>query len=68
MGPTTPRPARPASKAVKARKLTEQMLRLERTIEKQEMGSPERLEMLRQQASLSDERESLRSRRLPRDP
>jgi hypothetical protein len=59
---------KPASKAVASRRLTEQMLRLERNIEKQEMGSPERLELLRQQASLSDERESLRSRRLPRDP
>jgi hypothetical protein len=59
MGPTS----KPASKAVTSRRLTEQMLRLERTIDKQEMGSAERLAMLREQANLSDERERLTSRR-----
>lgn len=51
------------SKAVARRRLTEDILTLGRTIEKQEMGSTQRLEALRQQADLSDERESLRSGR-----
>jgi hypothetical protein len=51
------------SKAVTRRRLTEDILTLGRTIEKQEMGSTQRLEALRQQADLSDERESLRSGR-----
>jgi len=51
------------SKAVIRRRLTEDILTLGRTIEKQEMGSTQRLEALRQQADLSDERESLRSGR-----
>jgi hypothetical protein len=51
------------SKAVTRRRLTEDILSLGRTIEKQEMGSEQRLEALRRQADLSDEREALRSGR-----
>lgn len=51
------------SKAVTRRRLTEDILSLGRTIEQQEMGSEQRLEALRRQADLSDEREALRSGR-----
>jgi hypothetical protein len=40
------------------------MLNLGHTIDKQQSGSPKRLEMLRAQASLSDQREALRSTRV----
>jgi hypothetical protein len=39
------------------------MLKLGTTIDKQQPGKPERLELLRRQASLSDELEALRSGR-----
>jgi hypothetical protein len=45
------------------RKLTEQMLRLDEKIDRQQPGSPERLALLREQANLSDKREALTSDR-----
>ena len=51
------------TKAAAQRRLTNEMLSLGQAIEKQEQGSPARLELLRQQASLSDDREQLRSGR-----
>jgi hypothetical protein len=45
------------------RRLTDEMLRLGQQIDKQEPGSPERLELLRQQATLGDEREAVHSTR-----
>jgi hypothetical protein len=50
--------------AAARRRLTDEMLRLGHVIDKQESGSPRRLELLRQQASLSDQREALRSKRV----
>lgn len=50
------------SSASAQRKLTEAMLRLGQRIDRQKSG-PERLQMLRQQATLSDELEALRSAR-----
>jgi len=52
-----------APPAATRRALSEQILRLGRKIDKQQMGSTQRLEALRQQADLSDEREALRSGR-----
>ena len=52
------------SRAAARLRLTEEMLNLGHTIDKQQSGSPKRLEMLRVQASLSDQREALRSTRL----
>lgn len=54
----------PASetKAAARRRLTSEMLKLGTTIDKQQPG-PKRLELLRRQASLSDELETLRSGR-----
>jgi hypothetical protein len=49
--------------AVRLRRVTDEMDRLERKIDKAGMGSEERLALLRQQASLSDERQNLRDRR-----
>ena len=49
--------------AVELRKVSDKMDRLERKIDKAGMGSEERLALLRQQASLSDERQTLRDRR-----
>ncbi|MEA2176839.1 MAG: hypothetical protein QOG77_136 [Solirubrobacteraceae bacterium] len=46
------------------RRLTEKMLRLDDMIDRQRPGSPERLALLRQQATLSDQREALVSNRL----
>jgi hypothetical protein len=46
------------------RRLTEKMLRLDQAIDKQAPGSARRLELLREQANLSDAREALRSSRL----
>ena len=51
---------RPESNAEARRRLTEAMLVLGRRIELQPPG-PERLELLRQQARLSDEREVFRA-------
>jgi hypothetical protein len=50
------------NKAAERRRLTEQMLDLGQTIDRQQSG-PERLEMLRLQATLSDKREALSSKR-----
>jgi hypothetical protein len=58
-----PKPTPPTeNKAAERRRLTEEMLTLGFTIDKQQSG-PERLEMLRRQAALSDKREALRSLR-----
>ena len=46
------------------RKLTEKMHRLDDAIDRQAPGSVRRLELLREQANLSDAREALRSTRL----
>jgi hypothetical protein len=54
----------PETNAAAQRRLTEEMLNLGHTIDKQQSGSPKRLEMLRHQASLSDQREALRSTRV----
>jgi hypothetical protein len=56
-----PKPATENTAAAR-RRLTEEMLNLGQTIDRQETG-PERLEMLRRQASLSDKREALSSKR-----
>jgi hypothetical protein len=53
----------PESNAAAQRRLTDEMLSLGHTIDKQRTG-PKRLEMLRAQASLSDKREALRSTRV----
>jgi hypothetical protein len=50
------------SNAAAQRRLTDAMLSLGHSIDKQRTG-PKRLEMLRAQASLSDKRELLRSNR-----
>jgi hypothetical protein len=54
---------RTETNAATRRKLTEEMLRLGHAIDRQESGSARRLELLRQQANLSDRREVLRSGR-----
>ena len=51
------------SNAAAQRRLTEAMLTLGQSIDKQGTG-PKRLQMLRDQASLSDKRELLRSTRM----
>jgi hypothetical protein len=56
------RKATPETNAAAQRRLTEAMLTLGHSIDKQRTG-PKRLEMLRAQASLSDKRELLRSNR-----
>jgi hypothetical protein len=53
----------PETKAEARRRLTEEMLSLGFTIDRQQPGSRERLEMLRRQAALSDKREALSSLR-----
>jgi len=53
----------PETKAAARRRLTNEMLKLGTTIDKHQPGKPERLELLRRQASLSDELEALRSGR-----
>jgi hypothetical protein len=56
-------PKQPTQRSAAAqRRLTEQMLRLGQQIDRQKPG-PERLEMLRQEASISDKLEALRSPR-----
>jgi hypothetical protein len=51
------------SRAAAVRRLTEEMLNLEQSIDKQPTG-PKRLELLREQAALSDKREALISTRV----
>jgi hypothetical protein len=51
------------SRAAAVRRLTEEMLDLEQSIDKQPTG-PKRLELLREQAALSDKREALISTRV----
>jgi hypothetical protein len=51
------------SKVAVRRRLTDEMLRLGQQIDKHEPCSPERLELLRQQATLGDEREAVHSTR-----
>jgi hypothetical protein len=51
------------TKADAQRRLTSEMLNLDKRIDQQLPGSPERLELLREQANLSDEREALHSKR-----
>jgi len=63
MVPSQDQDSKVEPKAVTRRRLTEDILSLGRTIEEHEMGSAQRLEALRQQADLSDEREALRSGR-----
>jgi len=58
-----PTPTTPAKAAARRRRLSDEMLRLGTKIDKQQPGSAQRLDLLRQQASLSDEREALRSGR-----
>ena len=53
----------PESIAATHRRLTEEMLNLGQSIDKQQTG-PKRLELLRAQAALSDKREALRSTRV----
>jgi hypothetical protein len=50
------------SRAASRRRLTEEMLRLGQRIDRQKSG-PERLQLLRQQATLSDQLEALRALR-----
>jgi hypothetical protein len=50
------------SRAAARRRLTEEMLRLGQRIDRQQSG-PERLQLLRQQATLSDQLEALRALR-----
>jgi hypothetical protein len=59
MAPTT----RPETGAAEHRRLTNAILALGRSIDKEHVG-PRRLEMLRAQAALSDKREALRSTRV----
>ena len=49
--------------AAAQRRLVKEMLSLERSIDKEQVG-PKRLELLREQASLSDKLEALRSTRV----
>jgi len=56
------RPTASETKAAARRRLTNEMLKLGTTIDKQQPG-PKRLELLRRQASVSDELETLRSGR-----
>jgi hypothetical protein len=57
------RKTQPETPAAAHRRLTEEMLNLGHSIDKQQVG-PKRLELLRAQASVSDKREALRSTRL----
>ncbi len=49
--------------AVRLRKLSDEMDKLDRKIDKANMGSEERLTLLRKQAAVSDARQNLRDRR-----
>ena len=51
------------SNAAAQRRLVKEMLSLERSIDKEQVG-PKRLALLREQASLSDKLEALRSTRV----
>ena len=51
------------SNSAAQRRLVKEMLSLERSIDKEQVG-PKRLELLREQASLSDKLEALRSTRV----
>ena len=51
------------SNAAAQRRLAKQMLMLDRSIDKEHVG-PKRLELLREQASVSDKLEALRSTRV----
>jgi hypothetical protein len=51
------------SDAVMRRRLTKEMLSLEHSIDEEQVG-PKRLELLREQASVSDKLEALRSTRV----
>jgi hypothetical protein len=51
------------SNAAAQRRLAKEMLMLDRSIDKAQVG-PERLELLREQASVSDKLEALRSTRV----
>jgi hypothetical protein len=57
------RTASTETKTEARRRLTEEMLTLGHAIDRQEPGSPKRLDMLRRQATLSDRREALLSKR-----
>ena len=59
-----PKPEAADRTAAARRKLTEKRLRLDQAIDRQQPGSPKRLDLLRQQANLSDQREALISNRL----
>ena len=57
-------PGRDAARRVaQMQKLSDEMARLERQIDTAGMGSPERLALLRRQASVSDARQTLMDRR-----
>jgi hypothetical protein len=49
--------------AVRLRKLSDEMEKLDRKIDKANMGSEERLTLLRKQAAVSDARQNLRDQR-----
>ena len=51
------------TKAAAQRRLAKELLSLDRSIDKEQVG-PRRLELLREQASVSDKLEALRSTRL----
>ena len=51
------------SNAAAQRRLAKEMLMLDRSIDKEQVG-PKRLELLREQASVSDKLEALRSTRV----
>ena len=53
----------PDDSAATRRRLTKEMLSLDRSIDKEDVG-PKRLELLREQASVSDKLEALRSTRV----
>ena len=60
MVPTPPTETKAAARL----RITDEMLRLGRAIDQHASGSPKRLDLLRQQAGLSDQREALRSTRV----
>ena len=53
----------PETNAAAQRRLAKQLLMLDRSIDKEQVG-PKRLELLREQASVSDKLEALRSTRV----
>ena len=53
----------PETKAAARRRLTNEMLKLGTSIDKQQPGKPERLELLRRQARLRDARAARRAGR-----